>query len=332
MQFDVSKLDNIPKNSYLVVKKDVDNEDHIIEKKPTTGARIYADNLVKSCVSYVPKGLSGSKNSNFYEFLSMGAIPNLVGSAMLILISNALNNKYGGKDSIFAGMNGKKMAGGVVLYAAGKWLGKKIIDKGVDMKTGLNIGMDYKKNVHELPEYKGDNDNLAVEFHKVYESVDFPRHDLIKKQGEENNQRYEYYDKAAEKMGYEKQLNSPDQTTIPKIKEVQVKSTAAKAISPYLWAALGVAIASQDAFGNIFAKSSTDNSSFLKRIKSTAINAGKTMKDSVKSLAKTKIGKFLIGAAVLSSAFGIVNSTSGFKKEKENKDSSVDYNSKYMEF
>ena len=131
---------------------------------------------------------------------------------------------------------------------------------------------------------------------------------------------------------YEKQLNSPDQTTIPKIKEVQVKSTAAKAISPYLWAALGVAIASQDAFGNIFAKSSTDNSSFLKRIKSTAINAGKTMKDSVKSLAKTKMGKFLIGAAVLSSAFGIVNSTSGFKKEKENKDSSVDYNSKYMEF
>lgn len=34
MQFDVSKLDNIPKNSYLVVKKDVDNEDHIIEKNP----------------------------------------------------------------------------------------------------------------------------------------------------------------------------------------------------------------------------------------------------------------------------------------------------------
>ena len=56
------------------------------------------------------------------------------------------------------------------------------------------------------------------------------------------------------------------------------------------------------------------------------------MKESVKSLAKTKMGKFLIGAAVLSSAFGIVNSTSGFKKEKENKDSSVDYNSKYMEF
>ena len=65
MQFDVSKLENIPKNSYLVVHKDVDTEDHIIEKKPTTGARIYADKLVKSCVSYVPKGLLGSKNSNF---------------------------------------------------------------------------------------------------------------------------------------------------------------------------------------------------------------------------------------------------------------------------
>ncbi len=332
MQFDVSKLENIPKNSYLVVHKDVDTEDHIIEKKPTTGARIYADKLVKSCVSYVPKGLSGSKNSNFYEFLSMGAIPNLVGSAMLILISNALNGKYGGRDSIFAGMNGKKMAGGVVLFAAGKWLGKKIIDMGVNAKTGLNIDMNYKKNVHELPEYKGDTDNLAVEFHKVYESVDFPRHDLIKKQGEHNNQRYEYYDKAAEKMGYEKQLNSPDQTVIPKIKEVQVKSTAAKAISPYIWAALGVNIAAQDAFTGVFKKGMTDNVRSLKTYKEIFKNTLVAVKDSVKSLAKTKTGKFLFGAAILSSAFGIINSTSNFKAEKENKKSSVDYKSKYMEF
>ena len=332
MQVDATKLENIPKNSYLVVHKDLDNEDHIIKKRPTTGARIVADKFVNDVFSYAPKGMTGSKNSNFYEFLSLGLIPNLIGSVSLVLISNALNNKFGGRDSMFANMNGRKMAAGVVLYAAGKWLGNKIINKGVKATTGVDMEMPYKKVVHELPDYKGDTDTTSVEFHRVFESVDFPRWDLINKQGEHNNNRYEYYDKAAEKMGYEKQLNSPDQTTIPKIKEVQVKSTAAKAISPYLWAALGVAIASQDAFGNIFAKSSTDNSSFLKRIKSTAINAGKTMKDSVKSLAKTKMGKFLIGAAVLSSAFGIVNSTSGFKKEKENKDSSVDYNSKYMEF
>ena len=133
-------------------------------------------------------------------------------------------------------------------------------------------------------------------------------------------------------MGYEKQLNSPDQTVIPKIKEVQVKSTAAKAISPYIWAALGVNIAAQDAFTGVFKKGMTDNVRSLKTYKEIFKNTLVAVKDSVKSLAKTKTGKFLFGAAILSSAFGIINSTSNFKAEKENKKSSVDYKSKYMEF
>ena len=106
MQVDTAKLESIPKNSYLVVHKDLDNEDHIIKKRPTTGARIVADKFVNDVFSYAPKGMTGSKNSNFYEFLSLGLIPNLVGSASLILISNALNNKFGGRDSLFANMNG----------------------------------------------------------------------------------------------------------------------------------------------------------------------------------------------------------------------------------
>ena len=91
MQFSASQLDKIPKNSYVVVEKDYDNEDHIIKKRPTTGARIVADKLVNDVFSYTKKGMRGSKNSNFYEFLSLGLVPNLIGSTMLILISNALN-------------------------------------------------------------------------------------------------------------------------------------------------------------------------------------------------------------------------------------------------
>ena len=182
MQVDTAKLESIPKNSYLVVHKDLDNEDHIIKKRPTTGARIVADKFVNDVFSYAPKGMTGSKNSNFYEFLSLGLIPNLVGSASLILISNALNNKFGGRDSLFANMNGRKMAAGVVLYAAGKWLGNKIINKGVKATTGVDMEMPYKKIVHELPDYKGDPDTTSVEFHRVFESTDFPRWDLINKQ------------------------------------------------------------------------------------------------------------------------------------------------------
>lgn len=329
MQFDVSQLDKIPKNSYLVVHKDIDNEDHIIKKRPTTGARIMADKLVNDVFSYAPKGMKGSKNSNFYEFLSLGLIPNLTGSAALILISNALNNLYGGKDSLFAGLNGKKMAGGVLLYAAGKWIGNKIINKGIEAKTGIDLEMPYKKVVHELPEYKGDNDTTSVEFHRVFESVDFPRWDLINKQGEEHGNRFEYYDKLAEKMGYTKELNAPDQVVQPKIKEVLVKASASKAVSTYIWAALGCAIAAQDSFGTF---NPGKQPTFAKTLKKIPQEAFRVTKEGVKSFAKTKMGKGMIIAAAALSVLSIWNSTKNFKAEKENKKSTVDYNSNYMEF
>lgn len=330
MQFDTTQLDKIPKNSYLIVHKNNENEDKIIEKRPTTGARIMADKLVNDVFSYAPKGMRGSKNSNFYEFLSMGLIPNLTGSAMLILLSNALNNKYGGTDSVFANMNGKKMAAGVILYAAGKWIGNKIINKGIEAKTGIDLEMPYRKVVHELPDYNGDKDTTSVEFHRVFESCDFPRWDLINKQGEHNNQRYAYYDKLAEKMGYTKQLNAPDQVVQPKVKEVLVKATAAKAVSPFIWAALGCAIASQDGFGN-FMKFDR-KPSLIEGAKKLPGQLWKATKESVVSLSKTKMGKGLMIGAVASSVFSIWNATKNFKAEKEDTKSTVNYNKNYMEF
>lgn len=330
MQVDTAKLESIPKNSYLVVHKDLDNEDHIIKKRPTTGARIVADKFVNDVFSYAPKGMTGSKNSNFYEFLSLGLIPNLVGSASLILISNALNNKFGGRDSLFANMNGRKMAAGVVLYAAGKWLGNKIINKGVKATTGVDMEMPYKKIVHELPDYKGDPDTTSVEFHRVFESTDFPRWDLINKQGEHNNNRYEYYDKMAKKMGYTQELNASDQVVQPKIKEVLVKSTAAKSISSFIWAALGVAIAAQKPFEEFM--NFRQKPTFTQAVKELPKQVAVTMKESVKSLAKTKMGKGLMIGAAATSILGIWNASKNFKAPKENKKSTVDYNKSYMEF
>ena len=330
MQVDTAKLESIPKNSYLVVHKDLDNEDHIIKKRPTTGARIVADKFVNDVFSYAPKGMTGSKNSNFYEFLSLGLIPNLVGSASLILISNALNNKFGGRDSLFANMNGRKMAAGVVLYAAGKWLGNKIINKGVKATTGVDMEMPYKKIVHELPDYKGDPDTTSVEFHRVFESTDFPRWDLINKQGEHNNNRYEYYDKMAKKMGYTQELHASDQVVQPKIKEVLVKSTAAKSISSFVWAALGVAIAAQKPFEEFM--NFRQKPTFTQAVKELPKQVAVTMKESVKSLAKTKMGKGLMIGAAATSILGIWNASKNFKAPKENKKSTVDYNKSYMEF
>ena len=330
MQVDAATIESIPKNSYLVVQKDLDNEDHIIEKHPTTGIRITADKLVKDIFSYTGKGMTGSKNSNFYEFLSLGLVPNLTGSVMLILLTNALNNKYGGRDSMFANMNGRKMAAGVVMYAIGKWIGNKLINKGVEATTGIDMEMPYKKIVHELPDYPGDTDTTSVEFHRVFESTDFPRWDLINKQGEHNNNRYEYYDKIANKMGYSEELNAPDQVVQPKIKEVLVKSTSAKALSSFVWAALGVAIAGQKPFEEFM--NFKQKPTFTQAVKELPRQTGKALKESIKSLSKTKMGKGLMIAAGASTVLSVWNAARTFKAPKENKKSTVDYSERYMEF
>ncbi len=333
MQIDNSKLDNIPKNSYLIVQNNNDNEDHIIEKHVTTGARVAADQLTKDVFTYIPKGMSGSKNSNFYEFLSIGMVPYLVGSATLIGITNLMNKQFGGKNTFFANKNGLKMGAGVLMYAAGKWLGQKAVNKGVEAKTGIDLDMPYKKVIHELPEGKNAANNeakTAVEFHKVYESATFPRWDLINKQGEQNGNRYEYYDKMAKRMGYKEDLNAPDQVVQPKIREVVVKSNAARSLSGYLWAAIGVAMAAQDSFADAF--NYNHKPTVGQRLKNLPGQICDGLKNSAKDLAKTKFGKGMLIAAATTTALGIWNATRSFKADKPETKSTVDYKEKFMEF
>lgn len=328
--------------SGYTIKKDVNHlsssEDAIIKKTPLTGAKVVAHKITKDIFSYAPKGLMGSANSNFYEFLSLGTIPYIIGSAMLIGLFNGVNNKFNTQDAAAAGTKGMRMAAGVILYAAGKWLGGKLINNGVKAYTGIDADMPYKKIVKELSDYPGDPNTTSVEFHKVFESTDFPRWDLINKQGEKNGNRYEYYDKIAKKMGYEEKLSSPDQITQPAIKKVITKSIAAKSISTFLWAALGVAIGAQKPFGHFMKfKNST---TMFEKVALFPKNLFNSLKDSTVQLFKggmnpTKgskfLGKALIFAAVGSTALGIMNSCRGFKEGKKHDKPAVDLNKEYVE-
>lgn len=90
----------------------------------------------------------------------------------------------------------------------------------------------------------------------------------------------------AKKMGYTQELNASDQVVQPKIKEVLVKSTAAKSISSFVWAALGVAIAAQKPFEEFM--NFRQKPTFTQAVKELPKQVAVTMKESVKSLAKTK--------------------------------------------
>lgn len=222
--------------------------DHIIKNTPViTGIKTSTDKFLKAATTYTKKGLKGTPNGNFYEYLAMGAIPFVCGSGMFIALyntftKNGLIRNYDAKGA------GNKMAAAVVLYAVGKLFGQKLSDVGTKLATGIDMSMPYKANITEVPDFAGDVDLKAEEFHKVFESVDFPRWDLLEKQGAKNGNRYEYYDGLAEKMGYKEKLAAPDQVVQPKIREVVTKSRSTANIAKYLWAAIGVAIGNQDAF------------------------------------------------------------------------------------
>lgn len=320
----------VPSGYFLPGEESHGSEDHIIKKTPLTGARIMADKIAKDIFVYAPKGMQGSKNSNFYEYLSLGIIPYIAGSAGLIATSVAASRFFNPNEAKASKMMSKNVVGGVLLYAAMKWLGAKVMNKGTQLMTGIDMDMPYKKVISELPE--NGRERVVTEFHKVFESVDFPRWDLINKQGETNGNRYEYYDKIAkEKLGCDEPLNAPDQAVQPLIQKALAKAMAARSIASFLWAATGVAIAAQKPFTEF------KMPAFKNMLKELPLQLGKTLAKSVKqmwkgsNMASSVIGKSLLIATAASTVLGILNVKRGFKIDTKHSESKIDYKKDYVE-
>lgn len=325
----------VPSGYFLEGEGHHGSEDHIIKKTPLTGARIVADKLTKDIFTYAPKGMQGSRNSNFYEYLSLGMIPYIVGSATMIATTVAATKFFNPNDAKASKMIGKGAALGVAFYAVMKWLGGKAIEKGTEALTGVDMAMPYKKVISELPE--NGKEKVSTEFHRVFESIDFPRWDLINKQGEENGNRYEYYDKIAkDKLGCDEPLNAPDQVVQPLIKQALTKAMAAKSISSFLWAAVGVAIAAQKDFANLMTYPG-GKPKFTKMLKDLPLDFARTLKDAAKSLWKGSsvsskiVGRGLIIGAAASTVLGLTNVKRGYKVDKRPSKSQIDYNKGYVE-
>ncbi len=293
------------------VKKLPYSHDTLLKNNFWTRTRIGFDKFTNAMTLYPAKGLKGSRNSNFYEFLTMGSVPYLVGSLMLMSVFNT-NSKFNVFGRSKAAPLGRKMALGVLFYGLAKQISKSFISTPVKALTGVDMNVPYAKVVYEHPEYVDDSDITSVEYHKVYESVDFPYWQMLYN---ENNgkPRNEYFDKIAQKLGMGTNLNDSDQEVKPLIKEVITKARAATNISSYLWAAVGLGVAFQEPWDDFF-KVMTWKFWDKQKI----VKAATTFKDSLFDSAKafyhgegkgfTKhAGKFLLGAAAASTILGIIN-------------------------
>ena len=318
-------------------KKSLDyDHDTLLPNNPFTYTRIGLDKFTNAFTLYPAKGLKGSKNANFYEFLTMGTVPYLIGSAGLMAVFNFANKYFSPFDKMQASKIGQKMALGVLFYGVLKTLSKQFISRPVNMLTGVDTDRPYAKVIYELPDNIYDTDITSIEYHKVFESVEFPRWDLLYGDPAKGQKRNFRYDKIAKKLNMGENLNDSDQETKPRIKEIIVKSSLAKSISSYLWAATGVALAFQKPWEDYFNAMTFKfwkPEKFLKSLKvfrkSFVKSAVNLYKGEGTGLTK-HAGKMLIGLAVLSSALGVINTVAGSKKSPKSKSNIIKSNEKHV--
>ena len=199
-------------------------------------------------LQYPVKGLRGDVNSDFYEFLSMGIVPYLVGSGMFMGLFNMLKD-LNPKSQKIASLNGNKMALGVVLYGLMKTLSNDLVTRPVYWGTGIDIELPIEHVYYPLPKEAGEAANIIpqIQQRKVYDSREFFRKDLIQKDYGIDN-----YNKIAKKIGLGEDLNDSVTETTPIIQSVVSTTKTAKSLSSYAWAGVGVGLAVQNSWSNFF--------------------------------------------------------------------------------
>lgn len=199
-------------------------------------------------LQYPIKGLRGDVNSDFYEFLSMGIVPYVVGSGMFMGLFNMLKD-LNPKSQKIANINGNKMALGVVLYGLMKTLSNDLVTRPVYWGTGVDIELPIEHVYYPLPKEAGEAANIIpqIQQRKVYDSREFFRKDLIQK-----DYGIEYYDKIAKKIGLGENLNDSVTETTPIIQSIVSTTKTAKSLSSYAWAGVGIGLAMQNSWSNFF--------------------------------------------------------------------------------
>ena len=243
----------------ITKKPDKHDESEIVPNTLKTRVLQKYDKTLNAITEYPVKGLKGDVNSDFYEFLSMGIIPYVAGSAMFITMFNLLNKHLTPK----ASLRGKKMGLGVLFYGLGKTLSNDLVTRPVAWSTGVDIELPYRNIYCTLPTKPGAE---AVIDHKhqqrkVYDSIEFFRKDLIAK-----DPRYgvKYYDEIAKKLGMGENLNDSVTETTPIIQSIVASTKTAKSLSSYCWGAVGVGLAIQDCWADLF-KAYSDRPKYISK-------------------------------------------------------------------
>lgn len=328
-------------------KSECENHDRVLveeqKKHPiSTAVKINSTKLINAFTKYPVKGFKGSKNANFYEFLTMGSVPYILGSAAMMAVFNGARGFFNTPAAASAAKLGNKMALGVLSYGVMKNVSKRFIETPVKIARGIDVNTPYEKVVYELPE-EGNEDNLVErEYHKLFESVDFPRWDLMYDNKFYGDERNSYFKKVGKKFGYdENSLDYSDQKMKDKIKETVVKTKLFSTLSSYLWAGVGVGVAMQKPWESMtfnpaqrlknlknyqqLAKAAKAQGKNIAKYDNFAKDFGKKLLESCKEFVNNNnksvkyAGRALLGAAVGMTLIGNFFALHDFNKDKGSK-------------
>ena len=222
-----------------------DDKSRILPNTARTRIRQSSQKIENAFVYYPVRGLQGNVNSDFYEFLTMGIVPYVLGSATFMFIFNTANKYLNLFEKEKASVYGKKMALGVILYGIMKNISKKPVTALVRHATGVDTEMPYQHIVYSLPTEAGISADVDIkhQHRKVYDSKEFFRKDLLDKS---------YFDKVANKLGLGNNLNDSVSEVAPIIQNIVSTTNTAKSLSSYCWAGVGVGLAVQDCWKDFF--------------------------------------------------------------------------------
>ena len=323
-------LESIPKNTYVVSKEEkkekyYKNEPHIHKQGPLTGLKAGAHKFTNDFLTYFPKGFQGSKNSDFYEFLSLGMVPYALGSIVMVLLYGVSNKQLRLGDKPQAIMNIKNVAAGTALYALGRWVTPKLSHTMLHITTGIPLDLKYINKVNELPEPGQEKGLVRTQYPGVYDSVQFYRSDLLSKDADLNHGSIYYHDdKIAKKAGFKVAHDaSTNQIAGPIIRGVKARATALENFAKYITAGTGVAMGFQKAFSEM---KMNEPKTWLNTIKEAFLQLWN-------GTDRNAITKNAGKAMLILSGIGITLSwlipTIGFKRNPDTMKSKVDTNKDY---
>ncbi len=243
-------LCNTPKQIVYTAKKPneeehVNDKSHVLVNNAQTRIRQNTQKVTSAFVDYPIRGLKGDVNSDFYEFLTMGIVPYILGSAAFMFVFNTANKYLNLFEKEKASVYGKKMALGVILYGLFKSISKNLVTKPVKHSTGIDTELPYENILYTLPKAAGAEANIDIKYQqrKVYDSKEFFRKDLLPK---------EYFDKVAKKLGLGDNINDSVSEVTPIIQNIVATTNTAKSLVSYSWASIGVGLAVQDSWKDLF--------------------------------------------------------------------------------